>query len=189
MTSQPKSLPTRSGGLHISTETAVRGSGRPPMPPPDPRLEAAKTWSDPARAAAKKAFSKAASSGASRDEAIDAGHRAGLRRQAAEERRLAEAKKTLAGEVEALFGARIVKVLPPARDPTADEERCFERLFPDRGYPEPATEPATPERSVDSDDEDQKTTPPEGPRAALADELARSPRQATLGFDREARSA
>jgi hypothetical protein len=152
-------------------------SGRPPAPTPDPRIETAKTWSPTARAAARKAFEKATSSGASREEAIEAGYRAGLRREGKKPPPL----PALVAHATSLFGGRVVAVISPRRKIDADDERCFERLFPDQGFPEePAAEavPETPE-SVRSDSahEDQKTSDPKGFPADP------SPRQAGLGFE------
>jgi hypothetical protein len=170
-------------------------AGRPPIPPAeDPRIAIAKTWSETARAAARAAFEKAKAGGASRDEAIEAGHRAGLRR-VEKEARLTPAGVEgleLVAHAKSLFGARVVKVLPKPKplepgDPPRLEDRCFEMLFPDQGFPEPA-EPATAPRRIERDDEDEEAAPKEKPREALAGELARKPRQAGL-FDRETRSA
>jgi len=156
--------------LTESRRKADRVPGRPPTPSPDPRVEAAKGWSAPARRAARDAFASASSSGATREEAIEAGYRAGLRR--AEEE--LEASAPPAGElVEAattLFGARVVGVLPADRDRSALEERCFERLFPD--LPPPATLPDPPTRSGDRDDEEAKRE--EASRKALAGKLGKA---------------
>lgn len=51
-----------------------------PLPPADPRVEEAKSWCQPARCAARMAFDAAKSSGATREEAMQAGYRAGLDR-------------------------------------------------------------------------------------------------------------
>ena len=137
------------------------GSGRPPTPSPkaapDPRIEAAKSWSPAARAAARAAFEETTAGGGSREEAIEAGYRAGLRR-VLEEKKLPPTAVSLVDHAASLFGARLVAVLPPAKDPTALEERCFERLFPDQGFPKPAPRPASPPRRRESADEDQKAT-------------------------------
>ena len=165
-------------------------AGRPPIPPAeDPRIAIAKTWSETARAAARAAFEKAKARGASREEAIEAGHRAGLRR-VEKEARLTPAgveELELVAHAKSLFGARVVEVLPARRGEPRLEDRCFEMLFPDQGFPEPA-EPATAPRRIERDDEDEEAAPKEKPREALAGELARKPRQAGL-FDRETRSA
>lgn len=181
---QPPAPPEN--GLRISTETAVRGAGRPPIPPVDPRVEEAKTWSTTARGAAREAFEAATAGGASRDEAIAAGHRAGLRRQL-EEKKLSPAAVELTTRAASLFGARVVDVLSARRKPKPVEIRCFERLFPDQGFPKPAPEPAAPTRRRESGDQDQEATPAKDGRAALAGELARSPRPA--GAERDTRSA
>lgn len=166
-----------------------RPDGRPPIPPAeDPRIAIAKTWSTTARAAARAAFEKAKGRGASRDEAIEAGHRAGLRR-VEKERRLTPAgveELELVAHAKSLFGGRVVAVLPAGRDPPRLEDRCFEMLFPDQGFPEPADEPAIDPRRIDR--EDEETARAESPREALADELSKRPRQAGL-FERETRSA
>lgn len=171
------------------------GAGRPPTPtekpPLDPRVEASKTWPPAARQAARLAFEKATRAGKSRDEAISAGHSAGLRVARREERHSPEgvADLELVKAATSLLGARVVAVLPKSRSRDPTEDRCFERLFPDLGFPEPAGPPATHESGVIDDDESEKTNPPETPRGQLADRLANPPRQATLGFDREARPA
>jgi len=174
-------------GLHISRLPAVRGAGRPLTPPPDPRLEEAKTWSTTARAAAREAFEAATAGGAGREEATEAGYLAGLRRQL-EEKKLSPPAVDLATHAASLFGAKVVGVLPARRKKKPLEERCFEMQFPDRGFPEPAEEPATPQRRRESGNKDE-ATPAKDSRAALAGELARASRQARLDFDREARSA
>lgn len=161
-------IPMAKNDLIGSRRRADRVPGRPPIPPADPRLEAAKDWSTTARSAARDAFSAASSSGANREEAIEAGYRAGLRRQREE---LELPPVDLVAHATKLFGARVVEVLPPANNPTALEERCFERLFPDQGFPEPASPPATQKRSGDS--EDKKTSREENHRQALADELGK----------------
>jgi hypothetical protein len=141
-------------------------SGRPPTPTPDPRIEASRAWSPAARAAAKKAFTKASSSGASREEAIEAGYRAGLRR----EEKKPPPLPAIAAHAASLFGARVVDVISPRRKIDPVDERCFERLFPDKGFPEwPAAEaePETPESGRnESAHEDQKTTHEKDPPAA-----------------------
>jgi hypothetical protein len=135
------------------------GSGRPPIPPPsgppDARIEAAKSWSPAARAAARAAFAETTAGGGSREEATEAGYRAGLRREL-EEAGLPPAAVAVVDGAASVFGARVVAVLPPAKDSTALEERCFERLFPDEGFPKPAARPASPTRRRASADEDDK---------------------------------
>ena len=151
-----------------SRRRADRVPGRPPTPPADARIEAAKEWSSTARSAARDAFAAASSSGAGREEAIEAGYRAGRRRHREE---LDPPASELVALAENLFGARVVAVLPPAKDPTALEERCFERLFPDQGFPETATPPDSCTRSGDS--EDKKAEREETHRKALTDELGK----------------
>jgi hypothetical protein len=179
----PKPTPPAENGLRISTETAVRVVGRPPTPPPDPRVETAKTWSTAARLAAKSAFEAALAGGASREEAIEAGHAAGLRGNL-EEKGLEPSGIDLVTRAASIFGGTVYRVLPADRDRTRLEDRCFERLFPDRGIPMPA-EPASPTRSRDRDDEDsEEAAAKEAARRALAGGLARKPAggQKTLDF-------
>jgi hypothetical protein len=151
--------------------------GRPPTPTVDARVEASKTWSPAARAAARKAFTKATSSGASREEAIEAGYRAGLRREEKKPPPLPE----LAAYATSLLGARVVDVISPRRKIDPVEERCFERLFPDKGFPDrPAVVavPQTPKSGrSESAPEDQKTT---HEKALPGDP---SPRQTGLGLE------
>lgn len=164
----------------------VSSAGRPPTPPPDPRIEAAKAWSSTARTAAREAFEKALAGGATRDEAIDAGHEAGLRRDL-EEKRLSRSSVDFVLAASKAFGSAKVAVLPPDRPRSPLEERCFELSFPDQGFPDlPPARPAKPTRST-HDDENQKTT-----GSALAGELAkapRPPRQGTLDLGGERRTA
>lgn len=140
--------------------------GRPPIPPADPRIEEAKSWGEPARGAARRAFEAASSSGATREEAIEAGYRAGLGRHREETE---PPPAELVARATDLFGARVVDVLATDRDRSTLEERCFERLFPDQP-PEPATPPAPPMRSGDRE-EDR----PEIQRKALVGELSKAP--------------
>jgi hypothetical protein len=159
-----------------------RTAGRPPTPTPDPRLEAAKAWSTAARQAARDAFEAAISRGATRDEAIDAGHEAGLRRNL-EERGASPAAVGLVLSASKIFGASKVVVVPPGKPRSRREERCFDELFSQHGFPDPkpAKSPAQPVRN-DSDNEDQKTA-----TEALADGLSKAslaPRQGDLAFDR-----
>lgn len=162
-----------------------REAGRPPLPPskkpPDPRVEAVRSWSEAAREAARSAFDETLAGGGSREEALELGHLAGMAVHL-EEKKLSPAAIELTTRAASLFGARIVGVLPPG-DPDAIEERCFERLFPDKGFPEPKPEtPAKPPRRKRSDDENQKTPTA---REALAHELAKAPageRQGLLDF-------
>jgi hypothetical protein len=136
-------------------------SGRPPAPTPDPRIAASKKWSPTARAAARSAFEKAASAGASREEAIEAGYQAGLRRELKAKTPPASG---LVAHATSLFGGRVVAVISPRRKIDADDERCFERLFPDQGFPEePAAEAAleTPENGRSDCAHEDKKTPPE----------------------------
>jgi hypothetical protein len=188
MAPDPKPPAPPENGLRISRLRADQVPVRPLIPPPDPRIEEAKTWSETARAAAREAFEAATAGGASREDAIAVGHRAGLRRQL-EEKKLSPAGVDLVAHAASLFGARVVGVISARRKTKPLEERCFEMLFPDKGYPEPAREPATPPRRRESGDKDDEATRPKDPRATLTDELARSPRQATLDFGRESRSA
>lgn len=148
--------------------------GRPPIPPADHRVEAAKEWSSSARSAARDAFEAARSSGANREEALEAGYRAGLGRHRQE---LEHPPSELVGHAAKLFGAKVVDVLPPADDPTALEERCFERLFTDQGFPETTTKP-----DRRGDIEDKETDRTEAQRKALTDELGKraAPRQGSL---------
>jgi hypothetical protein len=184
MAPDPKPTAPPKNGPHISRLRADPVPGRPPIPPPDPRVEAAKTWSETARAAARAAFERATTAGASREEAIEAGYLAGLRVQL-EEKKLSPAGVDLVADAASLFGARVVAVLPAGRKTTALEERCFEMQFPDQGFPKPARRPATPPRRRESADEDKKATPAKDSRAALTGELAGRPE----GPARETRSA
>lgn len=158
-------------------------SGRPQTPtkktPVDPRVKAVKKWSPAARAAAREAFERATAAGATRDEAIDAGHEAALRLE------LSPPAAALMDRATSLFGAKVVAVLPAGRKTSETDERCFERLFPDRGFPEPVNVPASPTRSVESDDEGKATPLPKDPGEALAGEAPKRPpqRQATFGFE------
>jgi hypothetical protein len=186
MAPDPKPAAPAENGLHISRLPAVPVGGRPPIPPPDPRVEAAKTWSETARGAAREAFERATTAGGSREEAIEAGYLAGLRVQL-EEKKLSPPAADLATYAASLFGARVVGVLPAGRETTALEERCFEMQFPDEGFPKPARRPATPTRRRESADEDKKATPAKDSRAALTGKLAGRPR--AEGPAREARSA
>jgi hypothetical protein len=165
---------------------ADRLPGRPPTPSRDPRLEASKEWSTSARHAAREAFAAASSSGATREEAIEAGYRAGLRRVEAELEASASPAGELAEAATALFGARVVDVLPAGRDRSALEERCFERLFPDP--PPPASVPAPSPRSGERDEEKAKRE--EASRKALAGKLGKAaPGQGNLFASLDARSA
>lgn len=165
---------------------ADRPAGRPPTPPPDARLEAAKTWSTTARNAAREAFETALAGGSTRDEAIEAGHEAGLRRDL-EEKKLSRSSVDFVLAASKAFGSAKVAVLPPDRPRSPVEERCFELSFPDQGFPDlPPAKPAKPTRST-HDDENQKTT-----GKALAGELAkapRPPRQGTLDLGGDRRTA
>lgn len=156
------------------------GSGRPLTPTPkaadDGRVAESKSWSETARAAARQAFEAARAAGASREEAISAGHEAGLLRHLEESGPPGGAE--LVARAKSLFGARLIAVLPPADDPTSLEERCFERLLPNRPFPPPAAAAVTPPRRKDSGDEDKQATPEEAPRAGR-DELTR---QATFNL-------
>lgn len=185
MAPTPKPTPRPQTGLQISPLRADPVAGRPPIPPSDPRIEEAKTWSTTARDAARAAFEATTAEGGSREEAIAAGHRAGLRRQL-EEKKLSPPAVELVSHAASLFGARVVGVLPADRDPKALEERCFEMLFPE-DFPKPARRPAAPTRRRASGDKDKEATPAKDCRAALAGELARSPRPA--GLERDTRSA
>lgn len=163
-----------------SRRKADRVVGRPPTPTPDPRIEAAKTWSETARQAARVAFEEAIARGATREEAIDAGHEAGLR-QGLAERGVSPAAVDLTLAASKAFGSSRVVVVPPGRPRSPREERCFDELFSEHGFPDPkpARSPAKPER-IDSDDKDK-----EAAGQALAGELAKAPpRQGTLTFDR-----
>ena len=157
-----------------------RVAGRPSTPTPDPRLEAAKAWSTTARQAARDAFEAAISSGATRDEAIDAGHEAGLRRNL-RERGGSPAGGDLVIAASRVFGDSKIVVVPPGPSRSAREERCFDELFSQHGFPEPkpAKSPAQPVRN-DSDNEDK-----EAAGEALTNGLAKAaPRQGNLAFDR-----
>lgn len=157
-----------------------RVAGRPRTPAPDPRLEEAKAWSTTARQAARDAFEAAISSGATRDVAIDAGHEAGLRRNL-EEQGISPAGGSLVLAASRILGASKVVVVPPGPARSAREERCFDELFSEHGFPEPKPSKATaqPVRN-DSDNEDQ-----EAAGEALANGLAKAaPRQGNLAFDR-----
>lgn len=159
-----------------------RTAGRPPTPTTDPRLEAAKAWSTAARQAARDAFEAAISRGATRDEAIDAGHEAGLRRNL-EERGASPAAVGLVLSASKIFGASKVVVVPPNPSRSRREERCFDELFSQHGFPEPkpVKSPAQTMRN-DSDSEDKKAA-----GEALADGLSKAPlapRQGDLAFDR-----
>lgn len=140
-------------------------------------VEASKTWSPAARAAARKAFAKATSSGASREEAIEAGYRAGLRREEKKPPPLPE----LAAYATSLLGARVVDVISRRRKIDPVEERCFERLFPDKGFPDRPAVVAVPQTPKggrsESAPEDQKTT---HEKALPGDP---SPRQTGLGLE------
>lgn len=173
MSATPKPAPPPKNGLQISTKTAVRVVGRPLTPPADQRVETAKTWSTSARHAARAAFDTALAGGASREEAIEAGHAAGLRTNL-EEKGLTSSSVDLVTHAASLFGGTVYRVLPADRDRTRLEERCFERLFPDP--PPPATPPARPQRNRDRDDQDDKAAAPkEAARDALAGGLAKKP--------------
>ncbi len=115
-----------------------RGSGRPVTPCPttgsDPRVEAAKGWSAGGRKAARLAYSAAVAAGVSRDRAIAAGHAAGLAHELGSTS-TREALGGLAAVAVEVFAARVVGVVP-AGEVSEFEARCFERLFPDRGFPE-----------------------------------------------------
>jgi hypothetical protein len=141
----------------------------------DPRVEAAKSWSESARRAAREAFAKATAAGASRDEAIEAGHEAGLRAHLRGKELSAPAGELVARAAE-LFGAKVVGVVEPGSHPPIFD-RCFEMFFPE---PE---EPAESPRSATSDD-DNKTQEATKPREALAGELAKKPsRQGLIDFN------
>lgn len=184
MSATPKPTPPAENGLRISTEKPVRVVGRPPTPPLDPRVETAKAWSTTARRAAREAFEAAVAGGASREEALEAGHAAGLRRNL-EEKGLPSSGVDLVTHAASLFGGTVYRVLPADRDRTRLEERCFERLFPDRDPPMPAPPPASPARSLSRDDEDdEEAAPKEAARRALTGGLAKKPAasQKTLDF-------
>lgn len=175
MPATPKPAAPPKNGLQISPETAVRVVGRPLTPPADPRVETAKTWSTSARHAARAAFEAALAGGADRETAIDAGHAAGLRTNL-EEKGLTSSSVDLVTHAASLFGGTVYRVLPADRDRTRLEERCFERLFPDRGIPPAATPPASPTRSRDSGDkDDSEADAKEAARGALAGGLAKKP--------------
>ena len=186
MAPDPKPAAPPKTGPHISPLRADPGRGRPLTPPADPRVEAAKTWSETARGAARAAFERATTAGASREEAIEAGYLAGLRVQL-EEKKLAPPAAELAIRAASLFEARVVAVLPAGRKKKPLEERCFEMQFPDQGFPKPASVSVVPTRRRESGDEDDQATPAKDPRAALTGELARRPRPE--GLERETRSA
>jgi len=176
MARRTKTPPAAKNDAIGSRRKPDRVAGRPPTPTPDPRVEAAKEWSTTARQAAREAFEAAISRGATRDEAIDAGHEAGLRRSL-EERGCTPAGVSLAVAASKTFGASRVVVVPPGRPRSRREERCFDELFSKHGFPDPkpAKEPAQPTRK-DSDSEDKKAA-----GEALADGLAKAPpRQGTL---------
>jgi hypothetical protein len=147
-------------------------SGRPLTPTPlDLRIEAVKTWSESARGAARAAFERATTAGASREEAVEAGYLAGLRVHL-DEKELSPPAVDLVAHAASLFGARVVAVLPADRETTALEERCFEMACTSRDSHKPARRPATPPRRRESADEDKKKTPAKDPRPALTGKLA-----------------
>lgn len=178
MSTAPKTTPpVRNGPLGLR-RTPDLGAGRPPIPPEtvhlDARVEAAKSWSTSARRAARETYETALAGGASREEAIEAGHASGLR-ASLEEKGLTSASVDLVTRAASLFGGTVCRVIPAGRELTSFEERCFERLFPDREPPPPAT-PAAPMRSRESDSEDnEETSAKEAARAALAGGLAKKP--------------
>lgn len=116
--------------------------------------------------------------GKSRDEAIDAGHEAGLR-IAREAAALPPEAQSLIDKAKGLFGAKVVGIVEPGTYPPL-YDRCFEMFFPE------PKEPAIAPRRSDAENEE---TPK--PRQALAGELAkaRPPRQATLDFEDRSRTA
>jgi hypothetical protein len=180
MARRTKTPPPEKNDAIGSRRKPDRTAGRPPAPTPDPRVEAAKGWSTTARQAAREAFEAAISHGATRDEAIDAGHQAGLRRNL-EEQGASPAAAGLVLSAAKAFGSAKVVFVPPGPPRSAREERCFDELFSQHGFPDPkpAKEPAQPPRN-DSDSEDKKAA-----GEALADGLAKAPtRQGTLAFER-----
>jgi hypothetical protein len=115
--------------------------------------------------------------GKSREEAIDAGHAAGLR--VVEDREIPPEARSLVDKASALFGARVVGIVEPGTYPPI-YDRCFEMFFP-----EPKGPAIAPRREKS---EDQETSQP---RQALAGELAKAapPRQAALDFEGRSRTA